>query len=65
VLAQIGNYADECWEVDHDNVGTARKWADDDGMDAHGMCRHDEPPVEPEDYAEPEDGKVVVRCWWD
>jgi len=65
VLAYVGNYADECWEVEHDNVGTARKWADDDGMDAHGMCRHDEPPVAVEDYAEPKDGKAVVRCWWD
>lgn len=65
VLAQIGNYADECWEVDHDEVGQARKWDGDDSIIAHQTCRHDEPPVAVEDYAEPADGKAVVRCWWD
>ena len=61
----IGSYADECWGVEHDAVGNARKWADGDDFDAHGMCRHDEPPVPVEDYAEPGDGRRVVRCWWD
>jgi hypothetical protein len=59
------DYADECWEVEHDQVGNARKWADDDGYDAHTMCRHDEPPVEAEDFADPGRGRPVVRCWWD
>mgnify|MGYP000615539100 CR=1 FL=1 len=65
VEAAFEEYADECWEVDHDEVGTARKWADDDGRDAHTMCRHDEPPVEVKDFAEPASGRSVVRCWWD
>jgi hypothetical protein len=61
----LAAYADECWEVNHDEVGNARKLAGDDYIDAHNACRHDEPPVAAEDYAEPGDGRRVVRCWWD
>lgn len=64
VIDRFEGYADECYQVDY--VGNATTWADDDGYDAHTMCRHDEPPVPVADYAETaDDERRVVRAWWD
>lgn len=65
IEAKFERYADECWTIDAESVGTARKWADDHNLGQHTTCRHDEGVVEVDEFAPVEAEQEYIRAWWD
>lgn len=67
VIQRLKDYADECWKVDADSVGIARSYMSN-GETAEEVLRYsnrDEFLVHPDEFAEPSEGREVVRAWWD
>lgn len=50
-----------------DYVGGARSgfYEPEGDIAVHQTCRHEQPPVAVEDFAEPDPEKEYVRAWWD
>lgn len=57
-------HPDELGETEHVGSRITRERYEEGDDDAHMMCRHDEPPVEVDEWAEAGD-RPVVRAWWD
>lgn len=67
VIGCLEDYADECWHVDADSVGLARSYMSN-GETAEEVLRYsnrDEFLVHPDEFAEPNEEREVVRAWWD
>lgn len=67
VIDCFEGYADECSTVEHDRVGLARSYMlhGDTAEEVLRYSNRDEFLVHPDEFAEPNEGREVVRAWWD